>query len=80
MNVFILRLALKDILPDTTMKGPAERKKSESGRKITEISQEEIVKRLQAQENNPFHGFVEGNLILKQGTSSSNSPSFVFLI
>lgn len=77
MNVFILRLALKDILPDTTLKGPAERKRSESGRKITEISQEEIVKRLQAQENNPFHGFVEGNLILKQGTSSYlNSPFF----
>lgn len=75
MDVFILRLALKDILPDTTLKGPAERKRSESGRKITEISQEEIVKRLQAQENNPFHGFVEGNLILKQGTSSYlNSP------
>lgn len=78
MNVFILRLALKDILPDTTLKGPAERKRSESGRKITEISQEEIVKRLQAQENNPFHGFVEGNLILKQGSSSYLNSPYIF--
>lgn len=43
------------------------RKKSETGRNLTELSQEEIQKRLLAQESNPFHAFVEGNLILKQG-------------
>ncbi|ENN73129.1 hypothetical protein D910_03408 [Dendroctonus ponderosae] len=64
-NQKLSRLAFNEMLPDAAP--VPTRKKSESGRNLTELSQEEIQKRLLAQESNPFHVFVEGNLILKQG-------------
>ncbi|XP_050301384.1 3-phosphoinositide-dependent protein kinase 1 [Anthonomus grandis grandis] len=67
-NQKVSRLVLKDMLPEVIdAKSKTERKKSEANRKITEVSQEELEKRLQAQRSNPFSVFVEGNLILKQG-------------
>lgn len=46
---------------------PKSRKKSQTNKKITDISSAEIEQRLEAQKNNPYNNFVEGNLILKQG-------------
>lgn len=43
------------------------RKKSEPNRKIIDLSPEEIEQRLEQQQSNIYHQFVEGNLILKQG-------------
>lgn len=56
-----LHLDLIEIVPSPM------RKKSQAGRKITDISPEEIEQRLEGQKNNPYNNFVEGNLILKQG-------------
>ncbi|KAF7280418.1 hypothetical protein GWI33_006071 [Rhynchophorus ferrugineus] len=54
-------LLISNSLPQVT------RKKSDTGRKISDIPPEEIEKRLKSQESNPYNVFVEGNLILKQG-------------
>lgn len=43
------------------------KKKTQTNKKITDISPAEIEQRLEAQKKNPFNNFVQGNLILKQG-------------
>ncbi|CAG9770588.1 unnamed protein product [Ceutorhynchus assimilis] len=63
----VTKLILKDMLPGAAPTKQAERKISRAGRKITDLTQEEIEKRLLAQQANPYNVFVEGNLILKQG-------------
>ncbi|XP_030760856.1 3-phosphoinositide-dependent protein kinase 1 [Sitophilus oryzae] len=61
------KLAIENILPVSSTVAPPTRKKSETDRKITDISAEDVEDRLLRQEGNPFHEFAEGNLILKQG-------------
>lgn len=55
------------LLLDLTPLPTRTRKKSQTDRKITDISEAEKQQRLEAQKSNPYNHFVEGNLILKQG-------------
>ncbi|XP_060535200.1 3-phosphoinositide-dependent protein kinase 1 isoform X2 [Cylas formicarius] len=55
----VSKLVLTDMIPAL--------KKSEPGRKITDLSPEEIEKRLLLQATNAYNDFVGGHLILKQG-------------
>lgn len=57
------RLLLDLITPLPTLS----RKKSQTNRKITDLTSTEIEQKLLSQKNNPYNEFVEGNLILKQG-------------
>lgn len=59
----VSRLQL-DLLPPAPTPS---RKKSQPGRKITDLSPEEIKQRLEEQKTNLYNTFVGGNLILKQG-------------
>jgi len=54
----VSRLVLKEILSEATQKVQ---------NNLMDITQTEIQTRLEAQESNTYHQFVEGNLILKQG-------------
>lgn len=56
---------------------PVVRKKSESGSKLADLTPEIISQRLEAQKDNIYNEFVDGNLIIKQGLVDKKKGLFL---
>lgn len=61
------RASLLQLGLDPDMTSTPRRKKTDPGRKITDLTSSEIEQRLESQKKDKWHSFVQGNLILKQG-------------
>lgn len=61
------RASLLQLGLDPELTSTPRRKKTDPGRKITDLTPSEIEQRLEVQKKDKWHSFVEGNLILKQG-------------